>query len=160
MIPVFSKPAAFVGAMLLSAMAAVVAVAQPAPGGGTASGAEAAPAARPRDGKTLYVLYCAGCHNPGPGHPATMRLTELGRPHPPLIGRTDLDPNYIRSVVHNGLIEMPPFRPTELTEDDLTRLISYIKSAGAVADVSAVGPSDATVKGIAPGGPDTPTQAK
>ena len=31
------------------------------------------------DGMELYALHCAGCHDPGPGHPGTMLLQELDR---------------------------------------------------------------------------------
>jgi mono/diheme cytochrome c family protein len=105
--------------------------APPAPGPGVST----------PDGKTLYRRFCAGCHDPGPGHPGTMRLTELHREHPPLIGRSELDPNYVRTVVHNGLIEMPPFRPTELSEDDITNIIAYITSPQAAADVGLPAPA-------------------
>lgn len=79
-------------------------------------------------GAVLYERYCAGCHNPGPGHGGTMLLEQLGRPHPPLVGRTDLEPDYVRTVVRNGLIEMPPFRLTELTEPELDQVIAHILS--------------------------------
>lgn len=82
------------------------------------------------DGAILYQRYCAGCHDAGPGHPGTMLLEQLGRDPAPLIGRSDLDPEYTRAVVRNGLIEMPPFRPTELTEDDLDAVIAYINDRG------------------------------
>src|SRR3546814_6996698 len=50
------------------------------------------------DGAELYALNCAGCHDPGPGHPATMLLEEMERPVAPLIGRKDLDKDYVHSV--------------------------------------------------------------
>jgi mono/diheme cytochrome c family protein len=81
------------------------------------------------DGAELYALNCAGCHDPGPGHPGTMLLEQMERPVAPLIGRKDLDADYVHSVVRNGLVEMPPFRPTELPESDLQLLIAYIKTA-------------------------------
>ena len=81
------------------------------------------------DGAELYALNCAGCHDPGPGHPATMLLEEMERPVAPLIGRKDLDKDYVHSVVRNGLIEMPPFRPTELTDADVDLVFTYIKTA-------------------------------
>lgn len=79
-------------------------------------------------GKLLYERYCAGCHDAGPGHPGTMLLEQLGRPHPPLIGRSDLEPDFVRAVVRNGLVEMPPFRPTELTDGELDQVIAHILS--------------------------------
>ena len=97
-------------------------------------------------GEVLYDRYCAGCHNPGPGHPATMLLEQLGREHPPLMGRDDLEPDYIRAVVRNGLIEMPPFRPTELTEAELDQVIAHIKSVKPVATAKRKGKAKAKAK--------------
>lgn len=81
------------------------------------------------DGAELYALNCAGCHDPGPGHPGTMLLEQLERPVPSLIGRDDLDADFVRGVVRNGLIEMPPFRPTELTDDQIDLIIDHVKIA-------------------------------
>ncbi|GGA00448.1 c-type cytochrome [Sphingobium fuliginis] len=81
------------------------------------------------DGAENYVLKCAGCHNPGPGHPGTMLLKQLGRPVPALIGRKDLELDYLKAVVRQGLIEMPPFRPTELSDDEIAEIYAYIKDA-------------------------------
>ncbi|MGE8134968.1 MULTISPECIES: cytochrome c [Novosphingobium] len=81
------------------------------------------------DGAENYERYCAGCHNPGPGHGATMLLAEKGRPVPALIGRKDLDYDYLHSVVRQGLIEMPPFRATELSDPQIKEVYEYIKTA-------------------------------
>ncbi len=94
-----------------------------------ALGQAPAPVEPDAQGAAIYKLYCAGCHDAGPGHPGTMKLALLGRPHPPLIGRTDIVPAYVRIVVRGGLIEMPPFRATEITDADLDRLIAYIQRA-------------------------------
>lgn len=88
-----------------------------------------APNAEQPDGAENYALKCAGCHNPGPGHPATMLLEQLGRPVPALIGRKDLELDYLRSVVRQGLIEMPPFRSTELSDEQIEDIYKYIKTA-------------------------------
>ncbi len=92
------------------------------------------------DGKENYALNCAGCHDPGPGHPATMLLEEMGRPVPALIGRKDLEYDYLHSVVRQGLIEMPPFRVTELTDTQVREIYDYIKTAQPPKDEPA-GPS-------------------
>lgn len=81
------------------------------------------------DGAENYARYCAGCHNPGPGHGATMLLAGKGRPVPALIGRKDLEYDYLHSVVRQGLIEMPPFRVTELTDEQVKEVYDYIQSA-------------------------------
>ena len=81
------------------------------------------------DGAENYALKCAGCHDPGPGHPGTMLLEQAGRPVAALIGRKDLDREYLRTIVRQGLIEMPPFRPTELNDAEIDELYDYIMSA-------------------------------
>ncbi|WP_225011029.1 MULTISPECIES: c-type cytochrome [Novosphingobium] len=90
-----------------------------------------APNAEKPDGAENYALKCAGCHNPGPGHPGTMLLDQLKRPVPALIGRKDLELDYLKSVVRHGLVEMPPFRPTELSDDEIAEIYAYIKDAKA-----------------------------
>ena len=80
-------------------------------------------------GAVLFEHHCAGCHAPGPGHPATMLLGELGRDHPALVENPDLDADYIRSIVRGGLIEMPPFRPTELSDAEVDAIIAHITAA-------------------------------
>ena len=83
----------------------------------------------PPDGAENYALKCAGCHDPGPGHPGTMLLEQLGREVPALIGRKDLELDYLKSVVRHGLVEMPPFRPTELSDQEIAEIYDYIKTA-------------------------------
>lgn len=78
------------------------------------------------DGAENYALYCAGCHDPGPGHGGTMLLAERGVPVPSLIGRKDLELDHLQSVVRNGLIEMPPFRPTELSDAQIKGIYDHI----------------------------------
>lgn len=77
-------------------------------------------------GKMLFDRYCGACHDAGPGHPGTMMLGIQGRPHPALVGRTDIDADYIRQIVRGGLIEMPPFRPTDLTDAELDQVVAHI----------------------------------
>jgi mono/diheme cytochrome c family protein len=78
-------------------------------------------------GKAVFDRNCAVCHAPGPGHPGTQRLTELrGAARAVLEERTDLDPDYIRLVVRHGLVEMPPWRATELDHSALTQLVQYL----------------------------------
>lgn len=81
------------------------------------------------DGEENYALYCAGCHDPGPDHPGTMLLDQLGRPVASLIGRENLDRDYVHAVVRNGLVEMPPFRPSELTDQEIDAIYDHIRQA-------------------------------
>ncbi|MHA4915518.1 c-type cytochrome, partial [Enterococcus faecium] len=39
---------------------------------------------------------------------------------------TDLDPVYIRVVVRQGLVEMAPWRPTEISDAELAQLAQYL----------------------------------
>ncbi len=86
-----------------------------------------APAADTVPGKTLFERHCAFCHAAGPGHAGTMRLTEArGADMAVLEQRTDLDPAYIRLVVRQGLVEMPPWRPTEISDAELAQIAEYL----------------------------------
>jgi len=40
--------------------------------------------------------------------------------------RTDLTPPFVAAIVRGGLNSMPFFRPTELSDDDLTALGVYL----------------------------------
>ncbi len=80
-------------------------------------------------GRQLFELYCAECHNPGDGHPATYMLgTKWGQEKAVIKGRDDLAPEYIANVVRGGLLEMAPFRPTEISDEDMKALIAYIRN--------------------------------
>jgi mono/diheme cytochrome c family protein len=78
-------------------------------------------------GKQIFQHLCAECHAPGFGHPGTQQLGwTRGESLSLLEKRTDLQPAYIRLVVRNGLLEMPPFRPTEINETQLQQLAAYL----------------------------------
>jgi mono/diheme cytochrome c family protein len=95
-----------------------------------AAGAQAQQKAPP--GQQLFERYCAECHAAGFGHPGTQRLgLSKGPDYAVLEQRTDLSADYVRAVVRGGLIEMPPFRPTEIADRELTQLASYLSKARA-----------------------------
>jgi mono/diheme cytochrome c family protein len=96
-----------------------------------AGGAWANPEDRPYSGEHVYMLYCEGCHKPGPEGPGTRVLAaRLGWEKAALKGRTDLQPDYVRQVVRNGLLEMAPLRPTDINDEELDRLIEYMRTPG------------------------------
>jgi mono/diheme cytochrome c family protein len=83
----------------------------------------------PAVGEQKYQLFCAGCHDPGDGHPGTMKLALLkGEDQSVLLERTDLNAEYIRFVVRDGMQEMAPFRPTDINDSELDSLIAFILS--------------------------------
>ena len=83
------------------------------------------------DGKALFELYCIGCHGAGPGNPGTQRLEErLSADQAPLLGRDNLQPDYVKLVVREGFKLMPPFRPSEITDEQLDLMTDYITGGG------------------------------
>lgn len=78
-------------------------------------------------GKAIFQRNCSPCHAAGTDHPGTMRLAQSrGAAKAVLEQRSDLDPGYIRYVVRHGLIEMPPWRPSELDDAALEQLVQYL----------------------------------
>ena len=78
-------------------------------------------------GVAIYDHYCGHCHNPGEGHPGTMRLAIRLSPDQAIIRqRENLPAAYVKQIVRNGLGMMPAFRPTEISDTDLNSLIGYI----------------------------------
>jgi len=69
-----------------------------------------------KEGAEVYTKICALCHE-----------TTIG---PVLRGR-DLDPLYIRLVVRNGNRAMPAFRASEIDDQILEKLASYISKTAA-----------------------------
>jgi mono/diheme cytochrome c family protein len=91
-----------------------------------------------RRGKEVFDQRCAACHGEipaatfGPASlppmPGTRALEARYRGALPatLEERTDLAPEYVRTVVRQGYLSMPFFRPTELSAEDLDALTAYL----------------------------------
>lgn len=78
-------------------------------------------------GKRTFENHCAECHAAGFGHPGTQRLGwREGERYAVLTRRTDLNADYVRLVVRRGLMEMPPFRPSEISDAELAELGAYL----------------------------------
>ncbi len=93
----------------------------------TATAAWTAATASELPGKAVFDRNCAACHAPGPAHAGTLRLAQLhGAARSVLEQRTDLTPEYIRVIVRRGLIEMPPWRATELDDAALEQIVQYL----------------------------------
>jgi (+)-pinoresinol hydroxylase len=94
------------------------------------AGSEAMAADVP-EGKRIYDRHCAECHAPGVGRPGTQQLGwTRGEDRAVLEKRRDLAVDYISFVVRNGLLEMPPFRPTEISDAELRQLAEYLAASG------------------------------
>lgn len=81
----------------------------------------------PNTGQQVYEHYCIHCHAAGPGHPGTDMLAAIhGEEKAILKGREDLNEEYVKTIVRNGLLEMAPFRPTEISDAELDALAAYV----------------------------------
>ncbi len=88
------------------------------------------PGAKSPDGAELYTRHCSACHAGGEGHTGTMSLAR--RPGPVsavLVERANLTPAYVAAVIRNGLMMMPPFRPTELNSREIDAVAAYVAAA-------------------------------
>jgi mono/diheme cytochrome c family protein len=85
------------------------------------------PSAAP-SGQAIFEHWCAPCHAPGPGHPGTQSLQVKygGKISPVLLERTDLSAQVVATFVRHGVLSMPPFRKTEITDADLAALAAYV----------------------------------
>lgn len=77
--------------------------------------------------KTLIDRLCAPCHDKGPGRVgAAILARRFGTGKSMLERRTDLTEEFVKQVVQNGLNIMPPFRPTEISKDELDVIAKYL----------------------------------
>jgi mono/diheme cytochrome c family protein len=103
--------------------------------------AQTTPSAR---GKQKFEHTCAPCHAAGPGDdgramlPGTdaLRIKYRGELPALIEERTDLNADAIKTFVRRGTWSMPPFRKTEVTDEELEDIAAYIaesskKMAGA-----------------------------
>lgn len=80
------------------------------------------------DGAALYQYWCGPCHSPGRGHPGTesLQVKYQGKVPAVLLERSDLSPQAIAVFVRQGVLSMPPFRKTEISDADLEALAAYL----------------------------------
>jgi (+)-pinoresinol hydroxylase len=80
-------------------------------------------------GEEIFTHYCVQCHGEGEGKPgATMLGIKHGEDKAIIKGRDDLPAIYIKTVVRDGLLEMPPFRFTEISDEQLDLVAEYVRS--------------------------------
>ena len=87
----------------------------------------AVPANAPR-GFAEYQNSCTVCHGPMPERPGTRALAAKYQGTIPALleERTDLQPEFIRHIVRNGISLMPMFRKTELSDAQLDDIVAYL----------------------------------
>lgn len=79
-------------------------------------------------GQAVYEHWCAPCHAAGPGHPGTQSLEIKYRGELPAVleERDDMTPEFIRTMVREGILMMAPFRKTEVTDTELDDIAAYL----------------------------------
>jgi mono/diheme cytochrome c family protein len=86
-------------------------------------------------GHDVFQHWCAACHKPiseyvssVPGTTALENKYQGAKPAA-LEQRTDLTPDLVKGVVRNGVMSMPPFRKTEISDAELNALSQYLARA-------------------------------
>lgn len=77
-------------------------------------------------GHKVYDKWCFPCHGTGLGKPGTDSLAARGQKPAVLEERTDLTPALIKTVVRHGVLFMPTFRKTEVSDADLDAIVAYL----------------------------------
>jgi cytochrome c5 len=93
---------------------------------------------REERGREVFQQRCTACHAAipkdgiGPPYLPAMAVTQAlqarykGAKPAELEQRTDLTADFVKAIVRNGLNSMPFFRPTELSDDDVSALGAYL----------------------------------
>lgn len=77
-------------------------------------------------GHRVYQKWCYPCHGPGTDKPGTASLAARGQKPAVLEDRTDLTPAAIKTFVRHGVLYMPTFRKTEISDADLDAIAAYL----------------------------------
>jgi (+)-pinoresinol hydroxylase len=97
---------------------------------GAASSAFAGAPAKPGHsaGEAVFTRWCSHCHITGRGNPGTesLQVKYGGKIPAALLERTDLTADGYALFVRQGVLSMPPFRKTEITDVELKALTEYL----------------------------------
>lgn len=77
-------------------------------------------------GQRVYQKWCFPCHGPGTDKPGTNALAARGQKPAALEDRTDLTAPAVKAVVRHGVLFMPTFRKTEISDADLDAIAVYL----------------------------------
>jgi mono/diheme cytochrome c family protein len=77
-------------------------------------------------GHKVYDKWCLPCHGTGVGKPGTDSLAARGQKPAVLEERTDLTAPAIKQVVRHGVLFMPMFRKTEISDAELDAICAYL----------------------------------
>jgi mono/diheme cytochrome c family protein len=96
------------------------------------SNARAADAPTAARGQAAFAHRCGMCHREG-GTGTFILARRLGAEKSLLEKRSDLDSDYIRTVVRWGLVNMPRISRVEMPDGDMDALVSYLTAPKAAA---------------------------
>jgi mono/diheme cytochrome c family protein len=77
-------------------------------------------------GHKVYDKWCFPCHGTGLGKPGTESLAARGQKPAVLEERTDLTAPMIKQFVRHGVLFMPTFRKTEISDAELDAIVAYL----------------------------------
>jgi mono/diheme cytochrome c family protein len=79
-------------------------------------------------GEAVYQRWCVHCHAAGRGNPGTesLQVKYAGKTPAVLLERNDLNAEAVKVFVRQGILSMPPFRKTEITDAELDALSAYV----------------------------------
>lgn len=80
-------------------------------------------------GQQVYEHWCVACHGYGAARPGTDSMRRHGFDPPHLTERSDITPELTRLAVRNGMLFMPWFRKTEISDAALEDLAAYLATA-------------------------------
>jgi mono/diheme cytochrome c family protein len=83
-------------------------------------------------GAKVYQRWCVHCHSAGRGNPGTQSLQTKYKDQKPavLLERKDLTPEFVAFSIRQGVMSMPPFRKTEVTDEEMAAVAVWIASGG------------------------------
>ena len=83
--------------------------------------------AEQEQGEGVYQKWCDGCHMDSPFAPGTIQLRQLrGKNLALVLKRIDLKPDFLRHIIRKGMNGMPLFRRTEISNEELEKLIDFL----------------------------------
>jgi (+)-pinoresinol hydroxylase len=90
--------------------------------------AAAAEPAQAVAGEAVYKRWCSHCHSAGRGNPGTdsLQVKYGGRIPAVLLDRTDLSAQAVAVFVRQGVLSMPPFRKTEVSDTELAAVSTFV----------------------------------
>lgn len=82
------------------------------------------------DGETLFSNRCGYCHLAGGMGTNLLTVQRVRNGQPPetglLVNRDDLTADYVKAVVRNGKVAMPPLSRVEVTDVELDAIAAYL----------------------------------